>query len=147
MSNITVNVSSMNTGAVNTMVNETPYRVDDSIRLEARKRLEEIQRKEREEAELKRLKAKAETEAAEARIRDEKIRLLAEEEQVHILAKRKVLEAEARRLAQEREDAIQAEIQRLRNRSQVEILEDRIAALTAQMDSLLVHKSYQSRSC
>lgn len=143
MATITVNVSS----TANTMVNETTLPTDDSIRHEARKRLEEIQRKEREEAELKRLKAKAETEAAEARIRDEKIRLLAEEEQIHILAKRKVLEAEARRIAQEREDAIQAEIQRLRNRSQVEILEDKIASLTAQMDSLLRQKTYQSRSC
>lgn len=129
------------------MMSETTRPTDDSIRLEAKKRLEEIQRKEREEAELKRLKAKADAEAAEARIRDEKIRLLAEEEQVHIMARKKVLEAEARKIAQEREDAIQAEILRLRNRSQVEILEDKIASLTAQMDSLLVHKTYQSRSC
>jgi hypothetical protein len=47
-----------------------------------------------------------------------------------------VIEAEAKRLADEKEAKIQAEIERLKNRSKVEILEDKVAELSATIAAL-----------
>ncbi len=46
------------------------------------------------------------------------------------------LEAEAKRLEQQKEAAIRAEMERLKSRTQLEILEDRVAELSAQLNSL-----------
>ncbi len=121
MSNAVVNNNAVNNNNNNNVMinNEVPNAViDDSIRAEARRRLEEIQARERQEAETRRLQE----EEAINRYRLERIRQQAEEE----LVRQNVREAEARR---QREAAIQAEITRLRNRPQIEVLEDRVTQL------------------
>ena len=90
----------------------------------------------------KQLKIQAETEAAEKRLaaqqalqetlrkeellRHERLRLLAEEEQIRIRAQQLVIDAEAKRLAESKEAAIQAELERLKNRTPLEVFEDRL---------------------
>lgn len=118
--------------------------VPNGIKNEAIRRLLSEEAKANAAAEVARAKVHATQEAAESRIRDERIVLLAEEEQVRLTARRFVIEAEAKRLAEDRERAIQAEMDRLRNRSKVEILEDKVAELTTLLSSM---KTESSRRC
>lgn len=109
---------------------------DADILAEARRRLIAEQRKAQEEAALQRDKELRATNEAEARIREERIKLRAEEEMVALMARRLTLDAEAKAAADKREAAIAAEIARLKSRTQVEILEDKVAALTEALSSL-----------
>jgi len=67
---------------------------------------------------------------------DEKIKARVAEEQVRMLAERALVEAEAKRVLKEKEEAILAEMERLRNRTKEEILQETIADLTSQVESL-----------
>ena len=137
---VNVNISAENMSASRVAQTQTTA-PDDTIKAEARRRIEAEAAKARAEAEAARIKAAKEAEEAEARIREERIRLRAEEERVQIEARRLVLEGEAKRIAAEKEAAIQAEMERLKNRSATEILEDKVAELTALVQTL------QSRRC
>jgi hypothetical protein len=143
MSSVTVNV----TTSAGTQTPYTQSTTDDAIKLEARRRLMETQAKERAETEAALRKVQREKEVAESRVREERIRLLAEEEQVRLKAQRLLIEAEAKRLADEREVAIAVEMERLKTRSQSEILEDKVAELTATIKTLQTQMAEQSRRC
>ena len=136
--NITVNITT-----TADVPETTTQHVNDTIKAEARRRLLAKEAKDKAEAEAARVKADAERESVEARIREERITLLAEEEQVRIKARRLAVEAEAKRLANEKEAAITAEMERLKNRSKTEILEDKVAELTA----TLARVQEQCRCC
>lgn len=113
-----------------------PTVVDDAIRAEARRRLET--------AEVDRLaamrliadKERKKSAAIEQSILEQQLRLRIEEEKLRLMAQRVAAEAEAKRLEKEREDAIAAEMQRLKNRTEVEVLHDTVADLQAQIAEL-----------
>jgi len=120
-----------------TITNTTaPAVVDDAIRAEARRRLET--------AEVERLaamrliadKERKKSAAIEQNILEQQLRLRIEEEKLRLMAQRVAAEAEAKRLEKEREDAIAAEMQRLKNRTEVEVLHDTVADLQAQIAEL-----------
>lgn len=67
--------------------------------------------------------------AKEERLRNERLRLLAEEDQVRELARRLMIEAEAKGVVDAKERAIQKEMERLRSRTPLEILEDKVREL------------------
>jgi len=120
-----------------TITNTTaPAVVDDAIRAEARRRLET--------AEVERLaamrliadKERKKSAAIEQNILEQQMRLRIEEEKLRLMAQRVAAEAEAKRLAKERENAIAAEMERLKNRTEVEVLQETVADLQAQIAEL-----------
>lgn len=127
---------STNETITNATVPTVPTVVDDAIRAEARRRLET--------AEVERLaamrliadKERKKSAAIEQNILEQQLRLRIEEEKLRLMAQRVAAEAEAKRLEKEREDAIAAEMQRLKNRTEVEVLHDTVADLQAQIAEL-----------
>lgn len=127
---------STNETVTNATAPTAPAVVDDAIRAEARRRLET--------AEVDRLaamrliadKERKKSAAIEQNILEQQLRLRIEEEKLRLMAQRVAAEAEAKRLEKEREDAIAAEMQRLKNRTEVEILHDTVADLQAQIAEL-----------
>jgi len=67
---------------------------------------------------------------------DEKIKARVAEEQVRMLAERALVEAEAKRVLKEKEEAILAEMERLRNRTKEEVLQETILDLSSQVQFL-----------
>jgi hypothetical protein len=144
MSSITVNVNA-NTVSVEEV--RPAIVTDDAIRVAAKKRFEQ--------EETAKVKALTEAERKE-KMREETIKSLAleeqiksrvQEEQIRRLAEKAVFEAEARRIAIKKEEAIAAEVERLRNRTKQEILEDTIAELKEQVASLKSKKCESCPSC
>ena len=127
---------STNETITNTTAPTAPAVVDDAIRSEARRRLET--------AEVERLaamrliadKERKKSAAIEQSILEQQLRLRIEEEKLRLMAQRVAAEAEAKRLEKEREEAIAAEMQRLKNRTEVEVLHDTVADLQAQIAEL-----------
>jgi hypothetical protein len=141
MSSITVNVNA-NTVSVEEI--RPTIATDDAIRAAAKKRFEQ--------EEAAKVKALTEAERNE-KMREETIKSLAleeqirarvQEEQIRRSAEKAIFEAEARKTAIEKEAAIAAEVERLRNRSKQEIMEDTIAELKEQVASL---KTKKCESC
>lgn len=129
-----------------TQMSETPHIViDNDIRTAARKRLEEATALEAVRLAEETAKAKAKAEALEATILEEKIRARVEEEKIRRLAEQAVAEAEAKKRAAAREAAIAAEMERLKGRTKVEILEDTIAELRAEIVTLKANAGPQCR--
>ena len=90
----------------------------DAVKMEARRRLER-------EEEKRQQQMKVDAIRAQERLEEERIRLLAENQKARILAENAALEQEAQRRIQKREEAIEAEVQRLRNRTSIDrILEE-----------------------
>ena len=141
--NITVNTSAMNVDEVARPTIAT----DEAIRAAARKRFEQ-----EESAKLKALteaerKEKAKEEMIKTLALEEQIKSRVHEEQIRRLAEKAVFEAEARKIAIEKEAAIAAEVERLRNRTKQEILEDTIAELQSQVASLKAKKCESCPHC
>ena len=99
---------------------------DSEIREAALKRFME----EKEQEKLAALKKKEEEERAqtekERQIREEMILLRQKEEEIRLRAERAVLEEEAHQLALKKEEAFQKELERLRNRSELEVVQDEL---------------------
>jgi GTPase SAR1 family protein len=143
MSNITVNVSA-NSVTVEDVKVAPAVVVDDSIRAAARRRFEQEEAVRTRELTAA-VKAERQASAAiESHILEEQVRARVQEEQIRRLAERAVLEAEAKKAALAKEAAIAAEVERLRNRTKAEILEDTIAELKEQVASL---KKQKCESC
>lgn len=144
MSSITVNVNA-NTVSLDEL--RPAIATDDAIRAAARKRFEQ-----EEAAKLKTLceaerKEKAHEEMIKNLALDEQIRVRVQEEQIRRAAEKAIFEAEARKTAIEKEAAIAAEVERLRNRTKQEILEDTIAELKEQVASLKTKKCESCPHC
>ena len=141
MSNITVNVTTNGVPEVPTVPTAV---VDDSIRAAARRRFEQEEAARARELAAA-LKAEKQASAAiESHILEEQVKARVQEEQIRRLAERAVLEAEAKKAALAKEAAIAAEVERLRNRTKQEILEDTIAELKAEVSTL---KAKKCESC
>lgn len=143
-------VSNIPTGVMNNNINEhmsaTPHIViDDDIRAAARRRLEEDTAAEAARLAEAAAKERAKAEVLEAAILEEKIRARVEEEKIRRLAEQAVAEAEAKKCAAAREAAIAAEMERLKRRTKVEILEDTVAELRAEIASLKANAGPQCR--
>jgi acetylornithine deacetylase/succinyl-diaminopimelate desuccinylase-like protein len=139
MSSITINVSSSSGGAG--AASDTAHSVSvvpDVVKAEARRRLEAAQAAERAEAEAAVALERRATDGIQAQIMEEQIRMRVQEEMIRREAERAIVEAAARKAAAEREAAISAEMERLRSRTKVEILEDTVNDLTAQLTALRV---------
>lgn len=141
--NITVNTSATN---VDEAVRPT-IATDEAIRAAAKKRFEQ-----EESAKVKALteaerKEKAKEEMIKTLALEEQIKSRVQEEQIRRLAEKAVFEAEARKIAIEKEAAIAAEVERLRNRTKQEILEDTIAELQSQVVSLKAKKCESCPHC
>ena len=120
-----------------TITNTTaPAVVDDAIRAEARRRLETAEVERLAAMRLVADKERKKSAAIEQNILEQQLRLRIEEEKLRLMAQRVAAEAEAKRLEKEREDAIAAEMQRLKNRTEVEVLHDTVADLQAQIAEL-----------
>ncbi len=103
----------------------------EEIQAEAKRILKAQEENKELERQHKNHKALQEVLAKQEAIQKERIRLLAEEEQIRLTAQRLVIEAEAKTIADAKETAIQKELERLRNRSPVEVLEDKVRDLEA----------------
>lgn len=137
MSSITINVSSTSGGAgAASDATHSVSVVPDVVKTEARRRLEAAQAAERAEAEAAAAKERRAAETIQAQIMEEQIRARVQEEMIRREAERVIVEAAARKAAAEREAAIAAEMERLRSRTKVEILEDTVTDLTAQLAAL-----------
>jgi len=121
--------------------------MNDQIKAEARQRLILEEATSKAEKDSIHQKEELKRKETEERIHAERINLLAEEEQVRIKARRLAVEAEAKHLANEKEAAIAAEVERLRNRTKVEVLEDTVAELSAQLAELksTITKSHEDK--
>ena len=144
MSSITVNVNA-NTVSVDEI--RPTIATDDAIRAAAKKRFEQ-----EEAAKVKALteaerKEKMREETIKNLALEEQIRARVQEEQIRRSAEKAIFEAEARKTAIEKEAAISAEVERLRNRSKQEILEDTIAELKSQVASLKTKKCESCPHC
>ena len=118
--------------------------VDSAIKAEAVRRMKAAEAERLVAASLATEEARKKRDAIELSVLEEQVRVRAQEEQIRIMAQRAAAEAEAKRLAKEREEAIAAEILRLSNRSEVEVLRDTVADLQAQIADL---KAYVGQSC
>ena len=121
--------------------------IDDTIRAAAKKRFEQ-----EEAAKVKALteaeqKEKAREETIKNLALEEQIRARIQEEQIRRAAEKAIFEAEARKTAIEKEAAIAAEVERLRNRTKQEILEDTIVELKSQVASLKATKCETCPHC
>jgi DNA-binding helix-hairpin-helix protein with protein kinase domain len=139
--NITVNVSG---GTVTVEEQPTPVSTDAAIRAAAKKRFEEEEKAARRAAEAALKQEKAKEDIIQTHVLEEQVRMRVQEEQIRRLAEKAVLEAEAKKLALAKEQAIAAEVERLRNRTKQEILEDTIADLKDQLASV---KADRCKSC
>ena len=108
----------------------------EEIQAEAKRQLKLHEEKEATEKKQAAKVALEDEQAKEEKIRNERIRLLVEDEQIRIRAQKMVLESEARQLAEKKEAAIQAELKRLKNRTPLEILEDKLSDMTEQFNDL-----------
>jgi len=142
MSSITVNVNANNVKVED--VNVTPITLDDSIRAAAKKRFEEEEAAKAREAAAILNKDKTREEMIKMMALEEQVKARVQEEQIRRLAERAVYEAEAKKSALAKEAAIAAEVERLRNRSKQEILEDTISELKQELYSL---KAKKCESC
>lgn len=134
MSSITVNV---NTNApTNADIPAVTRTVDEAVRAEAKRRLEAMEAEQVAAARLVSDKEKQLRNQIDVLTLEEQVRARVKEEQIRILAQQAAAEAEARRIALANETAIAAEMERLRNRTKTEILEDTVADLKAQLASL-----------
>ena len=134
MSSITVNV---NTNApTNADVAPTTRTVDEAVRAEAKRRLEAVEAEQLAATRLAAEKEKQLRNQIEVLTLEEQVRSRVKEEQIRILAQQAAAEAEAQRIALAKETAIAAEMERLKNRTKTEILEDTVADLKAQLASL-----------
>ncbi len=122
------------------MSNTPATPVDAAIKAEALRRIKAAEAERLVAASLATEEARKKRDAIELSVLEEQVRLRAQEEQIRIMAQRLAAEGEAKRLAKEREEAIAAEILRLSNRSEVEVLRDTVADLQAQIAEL---KSYR----
>ena len=118
------------------MSNTPTTTVDAAIKAEALRRMKAAEAERLAAASLAAEEARKKRDAIELSVLAEQVRLRAQEEQIRIMAQRAAAEAEAKRLAKEREDAIAAEILRLSNRSEVEMLRDTVADLQTQIADL-----------
>ena len=116
---------------------------DSAIKAEAVRRMKAAEAERLAAASLAAEEERKKREAIELSVLAEQVRVRAQEEQIRVMAQRSAAEAEAKRLAKEREDAIAAEILRLSNRSEVEILRDTVTELQAQLADL---KAYVGQS-
>lgn len=130
--------------STNETVTPAPTVVDDAIRAEARRRLEASKADRLAAMRLVAEEEKKKSYDIEQSILDQQLRLRIEEEKLRLMAQRVAAEAEAKRLAKERENAIAAEMERLKNRTEVEVLQETVADLQAQIAEL---KSSIAASC
>ena len=118
------------------MSNTPATPVDTAIKAEALRRIKAADAERLVAASLAAEEERKKRAALELSVLEEQVRLRAQEEQIRIMAQRAAAEAAALRLAKEREDAIAAEILRLSNRSEVEVLRDTVADLQTQIADL-----------
>lgn len=108
-------------------------RWNTEIQEEARRVLLLEKQREREEAERQKAAEAAAMAEREKRLQEERTLLIQREIEARLLAEKIVLEEEARRIAQEKEAALKAELERLRNRTPLEVLQDEVADLREQL--------------
>jgi len=142
--NITLNVTSVTTDAPA----PTPeIHVDDAIRSLAKKRFEkEEKEKKKAEAALNK-QDKNLSDDFQQKLLDEQVRMRVQEEQIRRLAEKAILEAELKKAEIAREAAIAAEIERLRNRTKQEILEDTVEELKQQLAAVKAKKCEACPHC
>ena len=115
---------------------QTKTIITQDIKTEARRRIAEEEAKQKALENELRIKAQHEAEEKARIYRNELVRLEAEKIQARLLAEKMVLEAEAQKATELREAQIKAEIERLKNRTPQEIMEEEIAFLRAKVSKL-----------
>jgi hypothetical protein len=114
---------------------ETSTGTMEDIRSAALARLMEEERQERESLARAAAAAEAATQERERQLQEERIALRQRELEIRLMAEKAVLEEEAARIQAEREAALAAELERLRQRTPLERLQDEVKDLQAQLDS------------
>lgn len=112
-------------------------RWNTDIQEEARRVLLLEKQREREEAERQKAAEATAMAERERRLQEERTLLIQREIEARLLAEKMVLEEEARRIAQEKEAALKAELERLRNRTPLEVLQDEVVDLREQLATAL----------
>ena len=116
---------------------------DAAIKTEALRRMKAAEAERLATASLAAEEERKKRAALELSVLEEQVRVRAQEEQIRLMAQRAAAEAAAQAASKAREDAIAAEILRLSNRSEVEILRDTVTELQAQLADL---KAYVGQS-
>ena len=113
---------------------------DAAIKTEALRRMKAAEAERLAAASLAAEEERKKRAALELSVLEEQVRVRAQEEQIRLMAQRLAAETAAHAAAKAREEAIAAEILRLSNRSEVEVLRDTVTDLQAQLAEL---KSYR----
>jgi hypothetical protein len=106
------------------------------IQAEAKMRLQKIKLQQEAIENANRIREEAEAEERVRQQKNELLKLEAEKLQIRLLAEKKLLEYEAQQAVELREAQIKAEMERLKNRTQYDIVQDDIAFLREKVKSL-----------
>ena len=109
---------------------------NSAVRAEARRRLEAEESATAAAAAAAAADLRRKTETDEAALLEQRIRLRAQEEQIRLMAERLAIEEAARKAVVEKESAVAAEMERLRNRTPTEKLQDQIDELKTQIAAM-----------
>ena len=143
--NITLNVTSVSTDASPAPAPE--IHVDDAIRSLAKKRFEKEEKEKLKAQAALNKQDKNLSDEFQQKLLDEQVRIRVQEEQIRRLAEKAILEAELKKAEIAREAAIAAEIERLRNRTKQEILEDTVEELKQQLAAVKAKKCESCPHC
>jgi hypothetical protein len=110
--------------------------VSSDVQLEARKRLAEAKAKEDAILNEAKFKAQQEADLKAFRLREEEIKMEAEKMVVRLEAEKAVVARQAKKAVEERESLVAAEIERLKGRTPLEILQEEVTSLRNELNGI-----------
>jgi hypothetical protein len=133
-SSVTINVTNAQVPSSPSPVIQTI--VSSDVQLEARKRLAETKAKEDAILNEAKFKAQQEADLKAFRQREEEIKLESEKLVVRMEAEKAVIARQAKKAVEERETLVALEIERLKNRTPLEILQEEVTTLRNELTGI-----------
>ena len=133
-SSVTINVTNAQVPSSPSPVIQTT--VSSDVQLEARKRLAETKAKEDAILNEAKFKAQQEADLKAFRQREEEIKLESEKLVVRMEAEKAVIARQAKKAVEERETLVALEIERLKNRTPLEILQEEVTTLRNELTGI-----------
>ena len=134
MSTNSVTVTVTNSQLPTTATTQPP--VSSDVQLEARKRIAEAKAKEDAILNEAKFKAQQEADLKAFRLREEEIKMEAEKMVVRLEAEKAVVARQAKKAVEEREALVTAEIERLKGRTPLEILQEEVTSLRNELTGI-----------
>ena len=135
-SSVTINVTNAQTPPSLSPPATTIPTVSSDVQLEARKRLAELKAKEDAILNEAKFKAQQEADLKAFRQREEEIKLESEKLVVRMEAEKLVVARQAKKAVEDREALVAAEIERLKNRTPLEILQEEVTSLRNELTGI-----------